>query len=98
MKGVIVGRTVHYVLTEMDVEKIIGQRTIISQFGGVVRPGDHVPMVFVKVFPVADPMNDPGMVNGQCFLDGNDTLWVTSRMFDENEKCPGTWHWIEKAL
>ena len=31
-------------------------------------------------------------VNGQVFLDGNDTLW-TSSVVEGTE--PGTWHWPE---
>jgi len=35
--------------------------------------GDVAPMVIVRVWN-----EDPGTVNGQVLLDGNDTLWVTS--------------------
>jgi len=38
-----------------------------------------------------------GCVDLHCILDGNDSFWATSRMFDKKEKTHGTWHWIEKA-
>lgn len=87
MRGLAVGRIVHYVLDN-------GQNT-----------GEHRPAQIVHVW------NDSGMVNLVVTLDGlNDTdaaangvtndklhMWATSRMFDDVDKRPGTWHWIEQA-
>ena len=103
MEGVIVGRMVHYVLSEDDaniinalrkaalivprVEKIQG---IQYHAGNSVEAGEHCAMVIVKV------SNDQGLINGKVLLDGQDDHWVTSRSFSE-EKKPFTWHWIEKA-
>lgn len=42
-------------------------------FGNPVAEGDVFPMVITRVWNT-----DPGTVNGQVLLDGNDTLWLTS--------------------
>lgn len=52
--------------------------------GNAAHEGDVFPMLIVKTF---NPV-DGGPVNGQVFLDGNDTLWVTSRV---EGTTPGTW-------
>jgi len=103
MNGIVEGRIVHYVLNELDTERIIEQRERQTGASGVVsiaagnlpKAGEHVAMMIVRVFPHVIGNDDSG-INGQCLLDGNDSLWVTSRKFDEG-KSPGTWHWIEKA-
>lgn len=97
MDGLTEGRIAHYVITANDVETIRIDRdlSIKASRGNPVRAGDHVPMVMVRVFPNEFGEDHPG-VNGQCLLDGNDSLWVTSAKYDETKE-PGTWHWIEKA-
>lgn len=97
MDGLIEGRIVHYILTEKDVETIRIDRelSIRASRGNNPRVGDHVPMMVVKVWPDEFGPGVPG-VNGQCFLDGNDSLWVTSAKYNDGFHA-GTWHWIEKA-
>jgi len=107
MEGLTVGRIVHYVLSEKDVNNIHASRVtripedtpkgIQINRGNTINLGDHdhVPMIIVRVFQREFGPNEPG-VNGQLFLDGNDQFWVTSVRYDE-DKSPGTWHWLEKV-
>lgn len=83
------GRTVHYVLPS----------------------GEHRPAIIVRAWDKEHSGN--GCANLQVLLDGtNDlrepnnitreqadrgTLWATSIVMDNDEKRPGTWHWIEAA-
>ncbi|HEX3781701.1 MAG TPA: hypothetical protein VHX38_18720 [Pseudonocardiaceae bacterium] len=87
------GRIVHYRLAGMDVEQINKRRagarnlnaagvTLASQelgaqihHGNDARTGDVYPMVIVRTWG----NTVESCVNGQVLLDGNDTLWVTSR-------------------
>lgn len=79
--GVTEGRMVHFVLVN----------------------GEHRPAVIVKAWNL--PSYGHAEVNMQVFMDGtNDpeqygsTLyWATSVPFDDDQKRPGTWHWIEPA-
>lgn len=99
MDGLIEGRIVHYVLTESDVDAITKSRMLnpVAKQGNSVLPGLHFPAIVVRVFPQEFGSDNPG-VNLQVFLDGNDSLWVTSRKFAVPEVLEnGTWHWIEKA-
>jgi hypothetical protein len=104
MKGLTEGRIVHYVLTQIDADAINDYRDSYNSrdrdslpaccqqhIGNPVRKGDHCPMMVVRVWD-----QQGGTVNGQVFLDGNDSYWVTSVYFDD-EKTTGTWHWIEPA-
>ena len=88
-----IGRIVHYVLGAQDIEAINGRR-----FGGSVEAppvhhgnrhnaGDVVPAMIVYV-----NQGDPPSINGQAFLDGNDSLWITSRP-ESTEPEPHKWHW-----
>lgn len=97
MEGLTEGRIVHYVLTNADVASIGNARAASGKLnrGNSAALGDHVPMIIVKVWSNEFGKDNPG-VNGQCFLDGNDQLWVTSAKFDASGE-DGTWHWIEKA-
>lgn len=106
MQGLTEGRMVHYVLTAEDAEAITHRRVrdaghsenwpvgAQAHIGNPVREGEHVPMIVVKVWDKGE--NGNGSCNGQVMLDGNDSYWATSRLYDE-EKNPGTWHWIEQA-
>lgn len=101
-----IGRTVHYQLSASDAEQINRRRTTgasiagrtsrdtwplgaQAHIGNSAAAGDIVPLVIVRVWP---DEGGPGIhgVNGQCFLDGNDTLWVTSA--HEGTE-PGQWRW-----
>lgn len=92
---------VRYTLTEEDAEAINRRRTtgesIVhrlganqwhegaqAHIGNRAYAGDIYPMVIVRAW-------GPRCVNGQVFLDGTDTLWVTS-VYDGGPDTPGTWH------
>jgi len=103
MNGVIPGRIVHYVLTDQNAVVINTSRLartgnllgVQYHEGSHASEGDHVPMIMTGIFQNYFGPGQPA-VNGQCFLDGNDSLWVRNCRYDEN-KTAGTWHWIEKA-
>lgn len=78
------GRIVHYALTDNDCARISVARLDDEQRkGNTPRAGDIVPLLVVRVWP-------NGSVNGQAFLDGNDSLWVLSASEGEVE---GSWRW-----
>lgn len=90
------GRIVHYRLSKADVEAINRRRedAIAAaaarqasgyqvHVGNKVIEGDVVPAIVIRV---CGRMG----VNAQAFLDGNDTLWLTSRAEGTG---PGTWSW-----
>lgn len=89
MSQVTAGRIVHYTLSAHDA-RLIQQRRGISLIGhgNDPREGDVVPMIVVRVWP------DDG-VNGQAFLDGDDSLWLTSRPEGTG---PGTWAWPPRMI
>ena len=95
-----IGRIVHYKLTEDDALKTYkrredarSKRVAMSEIrwgfqahmGNPVDAGEIVPMIIVFVFD-----NPDAGVNGQVFLDGSDSLWVTSVKEGEGE---GEWFW-----
>lgn len=77
------GRIVHYTLSSHDVSSIFYHRAFTTHVGNEPREGDVLPMLLVR--PWGD--TEGSAVSGQVFLDGNDTLWVTS---SEGEG-PGFW-------
>lgn len=93
-----IGRIVHYRLSEQDVASITtmrqqasilaGSLRIPARQGNPVSAGDAFPMMITKVWS-PDPHVHTA-VNGQVFLDGNDTLWVTSALVGEG---PRTYSW-----
>jgi hypothetical protein len=94
MEGLAVGRIVQYVLSASDAEEINRRRHpefvvqdtwpegAQAHTGNTAAAGDVLPMIVCRVWGEAG-------VNGQVFLDGNDTFWATSR--HEGDE-PGTWH------
>lgn len=105
MNGLTEGRIVHYILTQQDadginqcrtVENIVDQpgwrKGLQAHVGSLVSAGEHVPMIIVRVLD-----QESGTVNGQAFLDGNDSLWATSVRYTMSMSESRTWHWIEKA-
>lgn len=98
------GRIVAYKLSAPDAEAINKRRADLHasgfaqqntggqcHIGNSVALGDIYPMVITRVWA---PMPG-GAVNGQVLLDGNDTLWVTSRTLVLDEEgggpIPGYW-------
>lgn len=55
--------------------------------------GQELPLLVCVVWPHEFGEGKPG-VNGQVFLDGNRSLWVTSVGEGEGE---GQWHWPVKV-
>lgn len=72
-----IGRVVHYTLTAGDAGDIMSRRLMGTEprrRGSPVTAGEVFPMLITRVWGA-----DPGAaVQGQVFLDGDDTLWVTS--------------------
>ncbi|MFJ8349000.1 hypothetical protein ACIQ9J_22090 [Streptomyces sp. NPDC094153] len=97
-----VGRIVHYRLSEQDADAINRRRVDFQQSGvahqrtGVVghvgnhaEAGETFPAVIVRVW------EEPTVtVNLRVLLDGNDTLWATSRAEGSE---PGAWAWPPRA-
>lgn len=98
-----IGRIVLYTLTDQDADRINKRRNSLSGIGADMTPdsrfeleggnkaaqGDVFPMIIVKVWG-----STPGSaVNGQVFLDGNDTLWVTSKQVGVGA---GTFGWPKR--
>ncbi len=103
MEGLIEGRIVHYVLTPDDAIRINQRRVpgaghgsnwpagAQAHVGNPNMAGEHCPMMVVRVWDQSE--NGNGCCNGQVLLDGNDSYWVTSCLFDA-EASQGTWHWL----
>ena len=82
-----IGRIVQYTLSELDATKITQARTEdLDTSGNAVRAGDIFPMLITRVWG----STPESAVNGQVFLDGNDSLWVTSASVGEG---PGHFAW-----
>lgn len=73
-----VGRIVHYILSEADVGRVKNSRLVHGpdRSGNYVAEGQIYPALIVRVW--AEQPTEDTQVNLQVFLDGNDTLWVTS--------------------
>lgn len=89
-----IGRIVHYTLDHADAQRIAQNRGVAapnigSSHGNSVSVGDVYPMLITRVWDGGKP-NPDAMVNGQVFLDGNDSLWVTSVKVGEG---PRTFSW-----
>lgn len=93
-----IGRIVHYQLTARDAEAInrrrrhaednmaeirLRQTGYQAHVGNKVNAGVSVPMIVTAVWA-------GDLVNGQVFLDGNDTFWVMSAPQGGEE---GQWEW-----
>lgn len=101
-----IGRIVVYKLTEQDAAQINRRRTsglsiadrikldkwptgAQAHIGNWANEGDEHPCIISRVWPHEFGQDVPG-INGQVFLDGNDTLWVTSAKEGDET---GQWHW-----
>lgn len=93
-----IGRIVQYQLTSFDAEQINRRRATKeatsadswpkgaqAHTGNQVSEGQKFPMIITAVSSSETPS-----VNGQVFLDGNDTFWATSRKEGDE---PGGWVW-----
>jgi len=94
-----VAMPVLYRLSETDVAEIEHNRSIYQNAeppagvqihrGNPVKVGQPFLMIVTAVWAEEFPGNEPPYgLNGQVILDGNDTLWVTSR---EHGEQPGQW-------
>jgi len=94
-----IGRIVHYRLGAGDADTINGRRNdamrslrallrdgAVLHVGNQVKAGDVYPMMIVRVW--AEEPTESTAVQGQVFLDGDDTLWVSSRQQGDGE---GQW-------
>ena len=73
------GRIVQYTLNAIDVARINELRKQREVIGNQVEEGQVYPMLIVRVWGDTPTSS----VNGQVFLDADDTLWVTSRSVGE---------------
>jgi len=93
-------RTVVYVLTKEDADRVNRRRVMGAGHGSTwpegaqAHVGNHVdggqkfPLLVTRTF------KGYNAVNGQVFLDGNDSLWVMSA---KEGTVPGTWHWPDRS-
>ena len=88
-----VGRIIHYTITTDEAEQINRRRAdaaisagtatgFVLHTGNRAEAGQVFPLLITRVWG-----DQPeSAVNGQLFLDGNDTLWVTSATVGEGER------------
>ncbi|MES2671606.1 MAG: hypothetical protein V4673_14480 [Pseudomonadota bacterium] len=91
-----IGRIVHYALTQLDAEAITQRREgqLCTQGesirrGNPVKEGDVFPMMITRAWGDAETSS----VNGQLFMDGNDSHWLTSVSVGEG---PGKFAWPQR--
>lgn len=88
-----IGRIVHYTLTEGNAKQITrlridsGVGSSFARVGNTPSAGEVYPMLITRLW--TDNPDQHSVVQGQVFLDGNDSLWVTSVKQGDNE---GQWH------
>lgn len=82
-----IGRIVHYTLTETDAIVIHPRRVGGATHGNEVTAGQVFPMMITRLWTY-NP-DETSVVQGQVFLDGDDSLWVTSVKQGDGE---GQWH------
>jgi len=61
-----------------------------AHIGNAARAGDVCPMLIVRVWG----NDDVSAVQGQVFLDGNDTFWATSRTQVVEDSVDKQGHWF----
>lgn len=84
-----IGRIVRYRLGEYDAKEINRRRTEGAgpAHGNQVYVGDVYPMMITRLW--TDNPDEHSVVQGQVFLDGDDSLWVTSVKQGDGER---EWH------
>ncbi len=85
-----IGRIVHYTLSEQDAVRVNLLRADSPGAANFASPGDVYPMMIVRTWG----STPESAVNGQVFIDGDFTLWVTSVAVGEG---PRTYAWPTKA-
>ena len=100
-----IGRIVHYRLTQQDADAINRRRVsgaghttdwpmgAQAHSGNSANPGETVPMIICVIWPNEHGPTFDG-INGQCILDGNDSLWITSAKEGTDK---GQWSWPERV-
>lgn len=84
-----VGRIVHIRLSEDCARNANADRAACECLkGSTVNTTDAYPLLITKVWDGGEAATETTLVNGQVFLDGNDTFWVTS--VQQGTK-PGQW-------
>lgn len=82
------GRIVHYTLSESNVQEIAKQR-VAHPTGNPPQPDEVFPMLIVKVWAEPREATTDTAVQGQVFLDGSDSFWVSSGHQGDGS---GQWH------
>lgn len=88
LAGLIEGRIVHYVLSNMQHRPAI----VVRNWSNPTIPGSDG-MVNLIVF--SDGSNDKGAIGGNVTDQG--IFWATSVHYDPTALTNHTWHWIERA-
>jgi hypothetical protein len=96
-----VGRIVHLRLSEECAKQINKRRADAQVSGGAdrnngaivhtgnpVAEGDVYPLLITRVWAEPGAATESTCINGQVFLDGNDTLWASSAQQGDG---PGLW-------
>lgn len=84
------GRIVHYTLNEFNAEYINETRKTSGR-GNPVNAGEVYPLMISRVWSSGpNDLTPETPVNGQVFLDGTDTLWVSSVVLGDG---PGHFAW-----
>jgi len=86
MEGLKAGRIVYYVFDDEDIKEIAAFCAKTGSTCSPLKPGDIAPAMVVKVWQGTT-------INLKVMLDGTDTCWATSVVFDE-KKSPRSWHWL----
>lgn len=68
------GDWVLYTMSEQDCDQVRKRRQEGASTGNAALPGETYPMLICRTWGNTSASS----VNGQVFLDGDDTLWVTS--------------------
>lgn len=82
------GRIVLYTLNTSDVQRIVSKRAVHGTVGNFTYPGDTYPAMVVRTWGTGPDQ----AVNLQVFLDGEDTLWATSRHVGDQQ---GDYSWMD---
>lgn len=104
-----IGRILAYRLKQSDVDAINRRRTMSRDHSGNgMSAGDVVPLIACAIWPEeyatgarlmdhaeGTVYDGPVGINGQAFLDGNDSLWVTSA--PQHSTLDGCWFWPPKV-